>query len=81
MEVFVKKTKLDESTSGREPGLKCLLYEAWNNPQVSHVEQQNLKAALNKIGPNMSHRQGMVGPADHSEWRSPYPKYYQYKAG
>ena len=28
MEVFVKKTKLDESTSGREPGLKCLLYEA-----------------------------------------------------
>ena len=54
MEVFVKKTKLDESTSGREPGLKCLLYEARNNPQVRHVEQQNLKEALNKIGPNMA---------------------------
>ena len=54
MDVYVNKTKLDEPSSSRgSGGLKCLLYEAWKQPQYVPTNEASLKTKLATIDPNM----------------------------
>ena len=54
MEVVVKKTKLDESSSPRGgAGVKCLLYEARKQPNYDPVRENTFKSELSTLDPNM----------------------------
>lgn len=55
MDITVYKTNLqDTSKTSREPGVKCLLYEARNNPKPSQAAELKLKEQLEKINPKMA---------------------------
>jgi hypothetical protein len=55
MDVTVFKTRVqDTSKSSREPGVKCLLYEARSNAKSSQADEQKLKAQLQQINPKMA---------------------------
>ena len=62
MEVDVKKTKLDESSSPRgAPGVKCLLYEARKHPNYDPVHENTFKSELSTFDPNMGFAQVSEG--------------------
>lgn len=55
MDCMVFKTSLqDTSKSRKEPGVKCLLYEARTNPKSSQENEKKLKEQLQKINPKMA---------------------------
>lgn len=47
-----KKKKLSDSESRKEPGSKCLLYEARNNFAVQEAKETRFKDTLREINPN-----------------------------
>ena len=62
MEVVVKKTKLDESSSPRgAKGVKCLLYEARKHPNYDPVHENTFKSELSTFDPNMGFAQVSEG--------------------
>lgn len=56
MDVFVSKTKSEAkiSTTSREPGVKCLLYEARNSIQNQRQAESKLQLKLEAINPKMA---------------------------
>ena len=62
MEVVVKKTKLDESSSPRGgAGVKCLLYEARKQPNYDPVRENTFNSELSTFDPNMGFAQMSEG--------------------
>ena len=62
MEVVVKKTKLDESSSPRGgAGVKCLLYEARKQPNYDPVCENTFNSELSTLDPNMGFAQMSEG--------------------
>ena len=62
MEVVVKKTKLDESSSPRgAAGVKCLLYEARKHPNYDPVHENTFKSELSTFDPYMGFAQVSEG--------------------
>ena len=58
MEVDVKKTKLDESSSPRGgAGVKCLLYEARKQPNYDPVRENTFTSELSTLDPKMGFAQ------------------------
>jgi len=89
MDLLVKKTKLNDSTTSTTPskkpdGLRCLIYEARNNIDTQKADEIQLKADLMKINPNMALAQ-ILSPTDVSEYvdtkfgRSPKGSYASYQ--
>ena len=82
MDLIVKKTKLSDSEPRREPGLKCLLYEARNNVAVQEDEETRFKDTLREINPKMglanvsSNHDNLV---DTKYWKSPVGSFSSYQ--
>ena len=54
MEVVVKKTRLDKSSSPRGgAGVKCLLYEARKQPNYDPVRENTFTSELSRLDPNL----------------------------
>lgn len=86
MEVSVKKTKLDDNVkSSREPGVKCILYEARNKITTKRNSEMVLKEKLKKINPTMALAQintSSTGSTEYVETRfgkSPRGSYASYQ--
>ena len=75
MEVVVKKTKLDESSSPQGgAGVKCLLYEARKHCNYDPVHEITFKSELSTLDPNMGFAQMSEGTSSTDLTKSKFGK-------